>query len=87
MRRFTRGDLNKQLGDVTGAAAREPVVLTKRRKLHFVLMSFNHAGRMRPRWRSAPRLSAPPSFWMSKKELFGVGLDRLTRGHAFDDEP
>ncbi|AWM28153.1 hypothetical protein AOX55_00005376 (plasmid) [Sinorhizobium fredii CCBAU 25509] len=32
MREFSTGDLNKQVGDVTDAASREPVVLTKHRK-------------------------------------------------------
>jgi prevent-host-death family protein len=40
MRQFTTGDLNKQAGDVTDAAAREPIVLTKHRKPRFVLMSY-----------------------------------------------
>lgn len=40
MRQFTTGDLNKQVGDVTDAAAREPIVLTKHRKPRFVLMSY-----------------------------------------------
>lgn len=35
-------DLNKQGGDVTDAASREPVVLTKHRKPRFVLMSYDH---------------------------------------------
>ena len=47
MRRFTTGDLNKRVGDVTDAAARELVVLTKHRKPRFVLMSFEHYERMR----------------------------------------
>ncbi len=47
MRQFTTGDLNKQVGDVTDAASREPVVLTKHRKPRFVLMSYGHCERMR----------------------------------------
>ena len=42
MRQFTTGDLNKQVGDVTDAASREPIVLTKHRKPRFVLMSYEH---------------------------------------------
>ncbi|MER9927279.1 type II toxin-antitoxin system Phd/YefM family antitoxin, partial [Mesorhizobium sp. M0048] len=40
MRQFTTGDLNKQVGDVTDVASREPVILTKHRKPRFVLMSY-----------------------------------------------
>lgn len=32
MRQFTTGDLNKQVGNVTDAASREPVVSTKHSK-------------------------------------------------------
>ena len=59
MRQCTTGDLNKQVGDVTDAAAREPVVLTKHRKPRFVLMSYEYYERMRTggatglRWRVA----------------------------------
>ncbi|GGA77186.1 hypothetical protein GCM10011491_00440 [Brucella endophytica] len=47
MRQFTTGDLNKQVGDVTDAASREPVILTKHRKPRFVLMSYEHYERLR----------------------------------------
>ncbi|ODS52819.1 MAG: prevent-host-death protein [Agrobacterium sp. SCN 61-19] len=47
MRQFTTGDLNKQVGDVTDAASREPVVLTKHRKPRFVLMSYDQYERLR----------------------------------------
>ena len=36
---FTTADLNKRVGSVTGAAMREPVVITHHRKPRFVLMS------------------------------------------------
>jgi prevent-host-death family protein len=39
MRSFTTADLNKHIGSVTGAAMREPVVITHHRKPRFVLMS------------------------------------------------
>ena len=39
MRSFTTADLNKHVGSVTGAAMREPVVITHHRKPRFVLMS------------------------------------------------
>ncbi len=42
MRQFTTGDLNKQIGDVTDVASREPVILTRHSKPRFVLMSYEH---------------------------------------------
>jgi hypothetical protein len=39
MRQFTTADLNKRVGSVTGAAMREPVVITHHRKPRFILMS------------------------------------------------
>ena len=39
MRHFTTADLNKHVGSVTGAAMREPVVITHHSKPRFVLMS------------------------------------------------
>lgn len=47
MRQFTTGDLNKQIGDVTDVASREPVILTRHKKPRFVLMSYEHYQRMR----------------------------------------
>ncbi len=42
MRSFTTADLNKQVGEVTDAAQRAPVVITRRSKPRFVLMSLEH---------------------------------------------
>ncbi len=42
MRTFTTVDLNKQVGEVTDAAQRAPVVITRRSKPRFVLMSMEH---------------------------------------------
>ncbi len=39
MRTFTTADLNKQVGTVTDAARREPVVITHHRKPRYILMS------------------------------------------------
>jgi prevent-host-death family protein len=39
LRSFTTVDLNKHVGSVTGAAMREPVVITHHSKPRFVLMS------------------------------------------------
>mgnify|MGYP003580495273 FL=1 len=86
MRHFTTGDLNKQVGDVTDAAAREPVVLTKHRKPRFVLMSYEHYESMRAGGdpRQTHRASQMPN---EHVELFGAAIDRLARGEGFDDEP
>lgn len=85
MRRFTTGDLSKQIGNVTDAAAREPVILTKRRKPRFVLMSYEHYERMLTGCDpgSAHRVSDMPE---QHKELFAAEIDRLARGEGYDDE-
>ncbi len=86
MRQFTTGDLNKQVGDVTDAASREPVVLTKHRKPRFVLMSYEHFERMRSGGdtRRAYHVSEMPE---DHRALFLDEIDRLTRGEGYDDEP
>ncbi|ANT54936.1 type II toxin-antitoxin system prevent-host-death family antitoxin [Mesorhizobium amorphae] len=85
MRQFTTGDLNKQVGDVTDVASREPVILTKHRKPRFVLMSYEHYERMRiggdPR--RAHHVSEMPE---EHRELFAAEIDRLARGEGYDDE-
>lgn len=85
MRQFTTGDLNKQVGDVTDAAAREPVVLTKHRKPRFVLMSYEHYERMRTGGdpRQAHLVSQMP---IEHEELFGAAIDRLARGEGYDHD-
>ncbi|KXF78099.1 prevent-host-death protein [Paramesorhizobium deserti] len=86
MRHFTTGDLNKQVGDVTDAASREPVVLTKHGKPRFVLMSYEHYERMRTGGdpRRAYLASEMPE---EHKELVAAETDRLARGEGYDDEP
>ncbi len=86
MRHYTTGDLNKQVGDVTDAASREPVVLTKHRKPRFVLMSYEHYERLRTGGdtRKARRASDMPD---EHRELFGAEIDRLARGEGYGDEP
>jgi hypothetical protein len=85
MRHFTTGDLNKQVGDVTNAAAREPVVLTKHRRPRFVLKSCEHYERMCTGgdFRQAHRTSQMSD---EHEELFGPAIDRLARGEGYDDE-
>ena len=46
MRRFTTADLNKQVGAITDAALREPVLITHHRRPRFVLMSFDEFTRL-----------------------------------------
>lgn len=86
MKQFTTGDLNKQIGDVTDAASREPVVLTRHKKPRFVLMSYDHYERMRTGGdpRRAFHISEMPA---EHAELFDEALDRLARGEGYDDEP
>jgi len=85
MRQFTTGDLNKQVGDVTDVASREPVILTKHRKPRFVLMSYEHYERMRigGDTRRAHHVSKMPE---EHTELFAAEIDRLARGEGYDDE-
>jgi len=47
VRRFSTVDLDKNLGDVKAAAAREPVVITEHRKDRFVLMTIEDFNRIR----------------------------------------
>ncbi|MDR9772108.1 type II toxin-antitoxin system prevent-host-death family antitoxin [Rhizobium hidalgonense] len=86
MRQFTTGDLNKQVGDVTDAASREPIVLTRHNKPRFVLMSYEHYERMRSGMdpRRAHTTSEMPD---EHAELFGESIERLAQGEGYDDEP
>lgn len=85
MRQFTTGDLNKQVGDVTDAASREPVVLTKHRKPRFVLMSYDHYERLRTGGdtRTAHQTAEMPKQHL---DLFEAEIDRLSRGEGYGDE-
>ncbi|MBB4232346.1 type II toxin-antitoxin system prevent-host-death family antitoxin [Rhizobium mongolense] len=85
MKQFTTGDLNKQVGDVTDAAAREPVVITRYRKPRYVLMSYEHYERIRAG--ADPRRTVKASEIPDEHaELFAGALDRLSRGEGYDDE-
>jgi len=86
MRQFTTGDLNKQVGDVTDAASREPVVLTKHRKPRFVLMSYEHYERMRS-GRDPRRVYHAADMPEEHQKLFAAEFERLARGEGYDDEP
>ena len=85
MRSFTTHDLNKQVGDVTDAAAKAPVVITRHRKPRFVMMSYEHYQRIRAT--ADPRRAygvgeTPPDI----ADLFADALDRLAKGEGYDDE-
>jgi len=85
MRSFTTHDLNKQVGDVTDAAAKAPVIITRHRKPRFVMMSYEHYQRIREA--ADPRRAygvgeTPPDI----AELFGDALDRLAKGEGYDGE-
>ena len=86
MKQFTTGDLSKLIGDITDAASREPVMLTRHKKPRFVLMSYEHYERMcaggNPR--HAYSISQMPD---DHAALFDEALDRLARGEGYDDEP
>ncbi|WP_283193830.1 type II toxin-antitoxin system prevent-host-death family antitoxin [Rhizobium sp. AN80A] len=86
MRQFTTGDLNKQVGDVTDAASREPVVLTKHGKSRFVLMSHDHDERRRTGGDTGKvhRAAEMPAEHI---DLLEAEIDRLARGEGYGDEP
>ena len=86
MKRFSTADLNKQIGDITDAASREPVMLRRHKKPRFVLMSYEHYERMRTGGdpRRAHSISEMPA---EHAALFDEALDRLARGEGYDDEP
>lgn len=86
MRQFTTRDLSIHIGDVTSAAGREPVVLTRHGKSRFVLMSYEHYERMRAGGdpRGGHRASEMPE---EHKELFAAAIDRLANGEGYDAEP
>ncbi len=83
MRSFTTNDLNKQVGDVTDAAAKAPVIITRHRKPRFVMMSYELYRRLRQTTdpRRAYGLGETPH---DIAELFGDELDRLARGEDYD---
>ena|SRR5947209_1147045 len=84
MRAFTTNDLNKQVGEVTDAATKSPVLITRHRKPRFVMMSYEHYQRIRGE--ADPRRAyAAGETPEAVAELFRGELDRLTKGES-DDE-
>ena len=47
MRAFSTNDLNKQVGEVTDAASKAPILITRHAKPRYVMMSFEHYERLR----------------------------------------
>ncbi|MGL4968210.1 MAG: type II toxin-antitoxin system prevent-host-death family antitoxin [Inquilinus sp.] len=85
MRSFTTSDLNKQVGEITEAARKGPVIITHHRKPKFVLMSMEHYDRLRGAEdpRRAYSVGETPAEIASQ---FADELDRLAHGEGYDDE-
>src|SRR4051794_34996927 len=84
MRAFTTNDLNKQVGEVTDAATKAPIVITRHRKPRFVMMSYEHYERI--------KATADPRRVYGTGEtpdevaaLFSAELERLATGDGYDD--
>jgi Antitoxin Phd_YefM, type II toxin-antitoxin system len=84
MRAFTTNDLNKQVGEVTDAAAKSPIVITRHRKPRFVMMSYEYYQRIKggtdPR-----RVYGPGETPARVAEIFSAEIERLSNGDG-DDE-
>jgi prevent-host-death family protein len=85
MRAFTTNDLNKQVGEVTDAATKSPIIITRHRKPRFVMMSYEHYQRIKgetdPR-----RVYAAGETPDELNALFVGEIDRLVKGEGYDDE-
>lgn len=86
MRIFTTGDLNKQVGEVTDAAGKAPIVITRHSKPRYVMMSVEHYARI--------KASGDPRRVYGAGEtpepiaaLFREELARLARGEGYDETP
>ena len=84
MRAFSTNDLNKQVGEVTDAAARSPVVITRHRKPRFVMMSYELyqklTGQADPR-RAYGAGETPDAV----AGIFEHELGRLAKGEGYDE--
>ena len=85
MRAFTTNDLNKQVGEVTDAATKAPIVITRHRKPRFVMMSYEH-------YESIKATSDPRRVYGAGETpediaaVFGKELERLATDEGYDDE-
>ena len=86
MRAFSTHDLNKQVGEVTDAATKSPIVFTRHRKPRFVMMSYEHyqriSGQDNPR-----RVYGPGETPDAIATIFTAEIDRVTKGEGYDDAP
>lgn len=86
MRIFSTLDLNKQVGEVTNAAAQAPILITRHNKPRFVMMSVDHFESLRrnhdPRRAYGPG-ETPPDL----AALFEAELELLSQGGAYDEKP
>jgi len=78
VRAFTTNDLNKQVGEVTDAATKAPIVITRHRKPRFVMMSYEHYQKFKT---ADPRRvygagEAPDEI----TDLFADAIERLAKG-------
>ena len=58
MRAFTTNDLNKQVGEVTDAATKAPILITRHSKPRYVMMSLEYYERIKAA--AGPRRALPP---------------------------
>ena len=86
MRSFTTGDLNKQVGEVTNAAGKAPVVITRHSKPRFVMMSVEHYARLRAE-NDPRRVYGAGETPEPLASLFADDLARLANGEGYDDRP
>src|SRR5271166_5037431 len=84
MRTFTTNDLNKQVGEVTDAATKAPVLITRHRKPRFVMMSYERYQRIR-------QMIDPRQVYGAGEtpddvaDLFSDKLDGLATGEGYDE--
>ena len=86
MRSFSTHDLNKLVGEVTDAATKAPVVITRHRKPRFIMMSYEHYQRISETTdpRRAYAAGEAPQELLG---LLGDKIARLANGEGYDDEP
>jgi prevent-host-death family protein len=85
MRAFSTHDLNKQVGEVTDAAAKAPVLITRHSKPRFVMMSLEHYERLHQN-ADPRRVYGPGETPEPIASLFADEIDRLARGEGYDDD-
>lgn len=86
MRSFSTHDLNKLVGEVTEAATKAPVMITRHRKPRFIMMSFEHYQHISAT--NDPRRSyAAGETPQDLLGLLGGEINRLAKGEGYDDEP